>query len=93
LNRSALAVVVLTLKPAWYANAFIVTPAGGAASALVAWALVARVLYMRKRREAERLRTELLAEEHRAREAAEASARVVTLPIAVVDTNPRATSK
>jgi hypothetical protein len=38
------------------------------------WALVARALYTRKRREAEKLREQLLEEEHRAKEALEAKA-------------------
>src|SRR5262249_7321460 len=76
-NRSPLSMVVLMLQPAWYANAFITVPASSSALALLGWALVARVLYVRKLREAERLRMQLLAEEHRAREAAEASARAL----------------
>jgi signal transduction histidine kinase/CheY-like chemotaxis protein len=71
LNHSPPARLVLSIVPPWYANAWIVVPAGTIACGLVAWAFVARTLYMRKRREAEQLREQLLEEEHQAREAAE----------------------
>jgi signal transduction histidine kinase/DNA-binding response OmpR family regulator len=48
-------------------------PAALGGVVLLGWALIARILYMRKRREAERLREKLLEEEHAAREAAEHS--------------------
>jgi len=47
-------------------------PAGGAALGLLGWAFVAGSLYMRKRREAERLRERLFEEEQKARETLEA---------------------
>jgi len=46
-------------------------PAGTGVLGLLGWALVARMQYVRKRREAERLREKLLEEEHAARRAAE----------------------
>src|SRR5206468_579308 len=72
LNYSPPTVAVLTLRPAWYANAFITVPAGGAALGLIGWAFVARSMVSRRKREAERLREQLLEEEHEAREALEA---------------------
>ena len=51
-----------------------VIPAGAAVFGLIGWAFVARFLYMRKRRQAERLREQLLVEEQRGREAAEKAA-------------------
>jgi ligand-binding sensor domain-containing protein/signal transduction histidine kinase len=67
LNYSAPTVLTLKVTPVWYANAWIVLPGGGAALALIGWAFVARWLYARKRREAQRLREQLFEEEQRAR--------------------------
>ena len=58
----------------WQANPAIIVPAGLAVVGLAIWAFVARLLYARKRREAERLREQMLEEEHRAKEALEAKA-------------------
>jgi hypothetical protein len=60
LNRSPTTVVPLTVVPPWYLNAKIVAPAALANFGLVGWAVLARSLYVRKRREAARLREELL---------------------------------
>jgi len=60
-----------TLEVPWHANAAIMVPAGGGILGLFGWAFVARALYARKRREAERLRQQLFEEEHKGREAAE----------------------
>ena len=51
----------------WYANAWIITPGGSLVLGLLGWAFIARSLYHRKRREAERLREQLLAQERQAR--------------------------
>ncbi len=56
----------------WHENPRIVVPAGAGVVGLLAWALIARILYMRKRREAEHLRERLLEEEHAARTVLEA---------------------
>jgi signal transduction histidine kinase/DNA-binding response OmpR family regulator len=61
----------LTLEVPWHANARIMVPAGAGILALFGWALVARSLYVRKRREAERLREQMFEQERRAREALE----------------------
>jgi len=72
LNYSKPSLLRVKVSPVWYANAWIVAPGGTGALALLGWGFVARALYTRKRREAERLRERLLEEEHRAREALEA---------------------
>lgn len=51
----------------WYANAWITAPGGTAVFVLLGWAFVARTLYLRKRREAERLRVEMAKRDHEAR--------------------------
>ena len=71
LNYSAPTTLTLKVTPVWYANAFIMAPAGGGMFGLLGWAFVARSLVMRRKREAEQLREQLLREEHEAREAAE----------------------
>jgi signal transduction histidine kinase/ActR/RegA family two-component response regulator len=72
LNYSTPTLVPFRIVPPWYLNAWIVAPFGGTTVGLLAWAFVACSLYVRKRREAERLREQLFAEEHEAREALEA---------------------
>jgi signal transduction histidine kinase/CheY-like chemotaxis protein/ligand-binding sensor domain-containing protein len=71
LNYSPPAFAELNVVLPWHANAKVMVPAGAGVAALLGWALVARFMYLRKRREAERLREKLLKEEHAAREAAE----------------------
>jgi signal transduction histidine kinase/ligand-binding sensor domain-containing protein/CheY-like chemotaxis protein len=71
LRYSEPAVATITLVLPWYRNAKLMVPLAVLNFALVGWAVAARSLYMRKRREAERLREQLFEEEHRAREAAE----------------------
>ncbi len=71
LNYSLPTLVPLRIVPPWYLNAWIMGPFGGTTGGLLGWALVARALYQRKRREAERLREQLLAQEQKARQAAE----------------------
>jgi PAS domain S-box-containing protein len=71
LNYSAPAAVHFEIVPPFYANAFIMVPSGGALLGLVGWAFVARSLVIRRKREAEQLREELLVEEKKARETLE----------------------
>jgi PAS domain S-box-containing protein len=71
LNYSAPARVALEVVPLWYQNAFIMVPSSGAALGLVGWAFVARSLVIRRKREAEQLREQLLEEERKARETLE----------------------
>jgi signal transduction histidine kinase/ligand-binding sensor domain-containing protein/DNA-binding NarL/FixJ family response regulator len=72
LNYSEPARAFLRVITPWYANAWIMVPAGGGILGLVGWTFVARALYQRKRRETERLREQMLEQERRAREALEA---------------------
>ena len=72
LNYSKPTLAALTIVLPWYLNAWIVGPLTTGNLALVGWEFVARALYRGKRREAERLREQLLEEEHRARANVEA---------------------
>jgi PAS domain S-box-containing protein len=67
LNYSAPGLVHFTIVPPWYLNAFIMVPTGGAGLGLVGWAFVARSLVIRRKREADQLREQLLEEEKKAR--------------------------
>jgi signal transduction histidine kinase/CheY-like chemotaxis protein len=71
LNYSPVTQLTLRVMPVWYANAWIMVPGAGGATALLGWAVVARWLYRRKQHEAEQLREQLFQEEHQARKAAE----------------------
>jgi signal transduction histidine kinase/DNA-binding response OmpR family regulator len=55
----------------WHANLAIMIPAGAGVIGLLGWAFVARAIVLRRKREAARLREQLLEEEHKARVAAE----------------------
>ena len=67
LNYSAPAIAMLTVAPPWYRNAFLMVPLVAGNLCLVGWAFAARALYLRKRRETEKLREQMWAQEHRAR--------------------------
>ena len=71
LNYSQPAAAHLTIVPPWFLNALIMVPSGGALLGLVGWAFVARSLVIRRKREAEELREQMLAEETKARETLE----------------------
>jgi signal transduction histidine kinase/CheY-like chemotaxis protein/ligand-binding sensor domain-containing protein len=71
LNYSKPVIAQLTVAPPWFRNVFIMVPLVAGNLALLGWAIAARVLYVRKRREAVRLREQLLVEEQKARESAE----------------------
>jgi signal transduction histidine kinase/ligand-binding sensor domain-containing protein/CheY-like chemotaxis protein len=71
LNYSPAAVAQLTIVPPWYLNAWVVGPVAGATLGLARWAFVARSLVMRRKRQADQLREQLLREEHDARQASE----------------------
>jgi signal transduction histidine kinase/DNA-binding response OmpR family regulator/ligand-binding sensor domain-containing protein len=73
LNYSKPTLATFNVTLPWHANRAIIVPAALGGVVLLGWALIARILYMRKRGEAERLREKLLEEEHAAREAAERS--------------------
>ncbi len=74
LNYSTPTVAHLTVVPPWYLNALIMAPSGGLFLGLFGWAFVARGLYMRKRREAETLREQMLEQERAAHVSLEAKA-------------------
>jgi signal transduction histidine kinase/ligand-binding sensor domain-containing protein/DNA-binding NarL/FixJ family response regulator len=73
LNYSKPARMAFRATVPWYANAWITVPGGGAFGGLVIWAFVARALYVRQRRESERLREQMLVQERQARAALEQS--------------------
>jgi len=75
LNYSEPARAFLRVITPWYASLALMVPAGGGFALLLGWAFVARVLYTRKRGEAEALRERMLRDEHAAREALEAKNR------------------
>jgi signal transduction histidine kinase/ActR/RegA family two-component response regulator len=77
LNYSPVTLAHLTVDPPWYRDVRFAGPAYGALAILVGVSAGSTARYMRKRREAERLRAELLEEEHRGRAAAETAARVL----------------
>jgi PAS domain S-box-containing protein len=71
LNYSEPARVFLQIVTPWYANAWIMIPGGIGMAGLYVWALIAKSLVIRRKREADQLREQLLAEEHMARSALE----------------------
>jgi signal transduction histidine kinase/streptogramin lyase/DNA-binding NarL/FixJ family response regulator len=71
LNYSEPARAFLLIVTPWYANSWIMIPGGIGLAGLLGWAFVARSLVIRRKREGEQLREQLLREEHEAREAAE----------------------
>lgn len=93
LNYSTPAVAVLTIVPPWYLNAFIAGPVGASALGLVGWAFVARSLYFRKRREAERLREQMFEQERRAREMLESKNQELEAAREAADTANRTKSQ
>ncbi len=74
LNYSLPTLVPLRIVPPWYLNAWIVGPFGGTTGGLLIWAFIARSLYIRKRREAERLKEQMVEQEHAAHVRLEAKA-------------------
>jgi signal transduction histidine kinase/CheY-like chemotaxis protein/ligand-binding sensor domain-containing protein len=75
LNASPVTTVPLSVVLPWHASRAIMIPAVTGMGGLLAWAFIARLLYVRKRRESERLREQMLKQEHAAREALEAQNR------------------
>ncbi|MBL9175488.1 MAG: response regulator [Verrucomicrobiales bacterium] len=72
LNRSATQRVTLQVFTPWYANAYITMPGAAAAVGLLGWAFVARTLVVRRKRESEQLRDQMLHQERQARATIEA---------------------
>jgi signal transduction histidine kinase/DNA-binding response OmpR family regulator/ligand-binding sensor domain-containing protein len=73
LNYSEPARAFLLIVTPWYANAWIMAPGGIAMAGLLGWAFVARSLVIRRKREAEQLREEMLEQERQARVTLEAT--------------------
>ncbi|MDA1277518.1 MAG: response regulator [Verrucomicrobia bacterium] len=71
LNYSTPARLAFRATVPWYANAWIIVPGGSTFGGLAIWAFIARAIYMRQRREAERLREQMLLQERLAHEALE----------------------
>jgi signal transduction histidine kinase len=67
LNYSKPTLITLKVSPVWYANGWIIVPGGSTVAGLIGWAFVARALVMRRKREAEQLREQMLEQEHRGR--------------------------
>jgi len=74
LRYSEPTLATFTLALPWHANVRVMVPAVLAVLGLLGWAFVARLLYARKRREAERLRQQMHEQEHQSRLAIEAKA-------------------
>ena len=75
LNYSESACAFLRVVTPWYADAWVLAPGTGGILGLFGWAFVARLLYANKRREAERLRGQMLEQEREARLTLEAKNR------------------
>ena len=75
LNYSEPARAFLRVVTPWFANAWIMAPGGTGILGLLGWAFVARMLYANKRREADRLRWQMLQQEREARVTLEAKNR------------------
>ena len=66
LNHSKPVTATFSVVPPWYRNWLLMVPLVGVNVGLVGWAFAARTLYLRKRREAARLREQMFEQEHRA---------------------------
>jgi signal transduction histidine kinase/CheY-like chemotaxis protein/ligand-binding sensor domain-containing protein len=71
LNYSPPTLASLAVVTPWFRNAFIMAPVIALNLGLLGWAFVARLMYVRKRHESERLREQLLEEELKAKQALE----------------------
>ena len=73
LNYSEPARAYLRIVTPWYSNAWIMVPGGTGVVGLFGWAFMARSLVIRRQREADQLREQLLTQEREARHALEAT--------------------
>jgi signal transduction histidine kinase/DNA-binding response OmpR family regulator/ligand-binding sensor domain-containing protein len=71
LNYSLPTLATVRIVLPWHDNMAIIMPAAAGSVGLFLWALIARLLYARKRREAERLREQMLEQETAARQLVE----------------------
>ena len=60
LNYSRPTLATINVALPWHANLAVMIPAGTGVAGLLGWAFIARLMYMRKRHETERLREQLL---------------------------------
>ena len=74
LNYSPVTLATFRVALPWHQNHAIMIPAGMGVAGLLGWAFIARMLYMRKRREAERLREQMRQQEQAAHRELEARA-------------------
>jgi signal transduction histidine kinase/ligand-binding sensor domain-containing protein len=74
LNYSTPSRVYLQIVTPWYSNAWVMFPSGSGVLGLIGWAFVARSLVIRRKREADRLREQLLEQERAAHLQLEAKA-------------------
>ncbi|GEM_PF-983128 len=93
LNYSKPARAFLRIITPWYANAFIMAPAGGGLLGLLGWAFVARSLVIRRKREAEQLREQILEQERHARVTLEAKNEELALAKEAADAASQAKSR
>ena len=74
LNYSLPTLVPLRIVPPWYLNAWIMGPFGGTTGGLLVWGFLSRSMVLRRKREAEQLREQLLEQERAAHHLLEAKA-------------------
>ena len=92
LNYSKPARVTFRAIVPWYANAWITIPGGGLFGGLAVWAFIAGAIYVRQRREAERLRELMLVQEREANAALAEKTRQLEKAKEAADTANRAKS-
>ena len=74
LNYSLPTLVPLRIVPPWYLNAWIMGPFGGTTGGLLVWGFLSRSMVLRRKREAEQLREQLIEQERAAHHLLEAKA-------------------
>ncbi|MEW6160723.1 MAG: two-component regulator propeller domain-containing protein, partial [Verrucomicrobiota bacterium] len=67
LNYSPASLLHVEVVPPWYANAWIIVPGGAGIAGLLVWSLLARSLVLKRKRETQELREQLLSQERAAR--------------------------
>ncbi len=93
LNCSPPAFATVRVVIPWHDNMAVMVPSGAGVAGLLGWAFIARMMYVRKRRESEKLREQMLEQEHAARQAAEAQNRELQLAREAADEANQAKSQ